>query len=312
MSRVFRAMAFGALALCSAARPASAQATEEARARELFVEAQQALETGRFAEARDLLEQSLDLTPNPGSAFNLAIALRGMGQPIEAVGVFDALLKGGYGSLAEPQRQQAEALRQEVAAEIATLEVRAPGPREVHVRVDGQRAGRIVSGGMVSEPVNPGKRTVSVSAEGFEPQEQRVTIKPGATQAVRFKLKPTRESIYGTLIIEAVEPRDQVEIVGVARAPRILKRQLRAGQYQVRVVGETGDRKSTVDLDAGQTLRVRLDVQESSLISSPWFWTGVGVLVAATAAGSFFLLQERVDDPVRDPVYGVITTLTAP
>src|SRR5512147_3037867 len=71
----------------------------EEQARQLFDEGKDAMAVGRFSEAKDRFERSLALVPRASPAFNLAVALRGMGRPKEASDVLTRLLGGEYGDL---------------------------------------------------------------------------------------------------------------------------------------------------------------------------------------------------------------------
>lgn len=282
---------------------------QERDARELFRQADAALETGRFAEARDLLRRSLAITPNPASAFNLAVALRGTGETLASVAVFDALLEGEYGELSRAQRAETQRLRTETRAEIAVLHISATGASEIEIRVDGQRVGSIEAGGTLAHEVDPGARVVTASAPRRETDERRLELPRGGSLRVAFELTPTADALVGTLVVEAAHPDDVVEIVGVGRGTGVLRRELEPGTYTVQVDGPSGRRESTVELEAGTTLRVRLDTESSSLLGSPWLWGSVGLVVAGAVLSGFLLFGSREEDPIRDPVYGLVQTL---
>lgn len=297
-----------ALALAHAA-PAGAQSSAEQEARELFQRANAALETGRFAEARDLLRRSIELTPNPASAFNLAVALRGTGETIASVSTFDRLLEGEYGRLSAAQRREAERLRHETRAEIAVLHISATGADAIELRVDGQRVGTPAAGEVVEHRVDPGTRVVTASAPRRETAERRVDLPRGGSLRVAFELEPTADALASTLVVEAVHPDDVLEIVGVGRGTDALRRELEPGSYTVIVDGPAGRRESTVDLEAGTTLRVRLEPADTGLLESPWLWLSAGLLVAAALTAGILLFSTREEDPVQDPVYGLVVTL---
>ncbi len=281
-------------------------------ARELFDEANEALVTGRFAEARDLLRESLALAPNAGSAFNLAVALRGTGQTLEAVRVFDSLLEGQYGALSANQRREARRLRRATSGEVAVVHVRATGAERIEVRIDGARVATTEEGERIEHRVDPGEHVVTASAPRRETAEERVTLDRGGSRVVELALRPSADALLGTLVVEASDPDDELEIVGVGRGTGTLRRELAPGSYDVIVDGPTGRRESEVDLDAGETLRVRLSAEGRSVLASPWLWAGVAVVVIGLAVGGIFLFGDHEDPPVSDPVYGVVTTLRMP
>jgi hypothetical protein len=304
---------FAALATLASASSSFAQdGASAARARELFDQANQALGTGRFAEARDLLRESLALAPNVGSAFNLAVALRGTGEILEAVRVFDALLGGEHGALSRDQRSEAERLLRATRGEIAVLHVSASGAERIEIRIDGTRVGDVGPGDRLEHQVDPGEHVVTASAPRRETAEAPVTLDRGGSRRVELALEPSADARLGTLVVEASDPDDVLEIVGVARGTGTLRRELVPGAYEVIVDGPSGRRESEVELDAGDMLRVRLAAESSGVLASPWFWGGVAVVVIGLAVGGVLLFGESEDPAVTDPVYGIVTTLRAP
>lgn len=285
---------------------------QDAGARRLFDQGNEALETGRFAEARDLFRESLALGPNAGTAFNLAVALRGTGQTIEAVEVLDGLIDGTYGSLSSAQREEAERFRTATAAEIAVVHVRVSGAPRVEVRLDGRRLATLAEGERAELRADPGDHVLTASAPRRETAEERIALDRGGSRVVELALRPSADARVGTLIVEAIDDTDVLEIVGVGRGTGTLRRELAPGSYEVIVSGPSGRRESRVALDAGETLRVRLDGESESVLASPWLWTGVSAVVLGLLIGGLFLFVETEDPPVTDPVYPVVTTLAVP
>jgi hypothetical protein len=296
--------------MAQSAGVAAAQPAEEARV--LFEQANGALESGRFAEARDLLRRSLALSDNAASAFNLGVALRGTGETLAAASVFEALLEGGHGAISDAQKREVQRLLRETRAEIAVLHIHVEGADVIDVRVDGARIARAGDGETVSHDVDPGEHVVTVSASRRQTEERRVTLDRGGSRELGLTLEMSEDARLGRLVVEAVDPDDVLEIIGVARGNGTLTRDLEPGAYDIVVAGPAGRRESTVDLEAGTTLRVRLDGESGGVLSSPWFWTGVGLVLVGLAIGGIFLFADFEDPPVSDPVYGVVTTLTLP
>lgn len=138
----------------------------QAEARRLFERGRDALRSGRFAEAREHLDRSLALHPHGSTAFNLAVALRGTGEPDRALALFDALLAGAHGPLPGPQREEVERLARDVRAESGVLALRISGVPEAEVRVDGRPLGEARSGRVARWHVLPGEHRVEASADG--------------------------------------------------------------------------------------------------------------------------------------------------
>jgi hypothetical protein len=165
-----------------------AHADDPTRARELFEQADAASSAGRFAAARDLLRESLALHRHPAAAFNLGVALRGTGEFIASVAIFEELLGGGYGELPEERRAQVEALVAEVRAEIAELTIEACGAASIAIRVDGEIAGTATRCEPIVVPVDPGAHVIVLEAEHAEPVERRISVARAERATVRGRV----------------------------------------------------------------------------------------------------------------------------
>jgi hypothetical protein len=302
---------FRVLALvCLVATSAVAQPNPELDARTLFDRGKQSMSRGRFADARDLFQRSLDLVPKPSAAFNLAVALRGMGRPKESAEVFGQLLTGKFGTLPAERRTEIQNLIREVEADVATLEISASGASHIDVRVDGLKVGSITSSKSIVIRVNPGERVVTLSASKRDPVERRVVLGAGKSGRVSAKLTLSRAGRRARLVVIAKHQSDDVEIDGIGRSRGRIERRLDPGNYLIRVYSTEGSRESEVRLLPATDHRVELDTPEKGgLFSSPWFWVGAGAVVTGAAVGGYFLFQDRERDPVTDPVNGKVETL---
>lgn len=300
-----------AIVVAVAVAPAAARADDVQDARRRFDEGKAALTTGRFAEARDHFRASLALAPKAASAFNLAVALRGTGEPVEAVTVFEVLLEGAYGELSNRQREEIDALLERTRAEVAVLTVRIAGAASAEVRIDGRRLATLQEGEARSQSVDPGPHVVSATAPMRALAERRIDLPRGGREEVVLELAPSSEALRARLVVEG-EPDDIVRIVGVAEDAVMLDRTVRPGRYRVEASGPKGRRATDVELAPGETLRVRLEAEKSSAFASPWLWSGVAVVVIGAVVAGVVLSRDRIDDPVRDPTYDVISALRGP
>lgn len=298
------------LVLCVAAA-AFAAPNSELEARTLFDRGKVAMGSGRFAEATELFQRSLKLVPKPSAAFNLAVALRGMGKPKESAEVFGELLAGKYGTLPADRRSEIQSLIREVGAEIATLSISASGAARIDVHVDGSRVASIAPQQSISIRVNPGERVVTLSAAKRDPVERRVTLAAGKSARVSATLTLSRAGRRARLVVIAKRGSDDVEIEGVGRSRGRIERRLDPGEYVIRVHSPEGTRESEVRLLPATDHRVELDTpQKGGLFSSPWFWVGAGAVVTGATVGGYFLFRDRERDPVTDPNQGIVQTLT--
>lgn len=175
------------------AAPLTVAANDQEDAERLFSEGQLAFAEGRFADARDLYRRSLDLFPHASTAFNLGVALRGTGEMVEATRTFDRLIAGAFGDLTEAEASEARALRQEVANNRVTLEIRVCGPERSSIRLDGVLMAEANDCLVESIEADPGRGVVSVAAAGFSPEDRNVDVEPGRTLALRIEPRPVSE-----------------------------------------------------------------------------------------------------------------------
>lgn len=285
-------------------QPQAAADADGARARDLFEQAVERLESGRFAEAKELLEESLALTPHPATAFNLAVASRGTGDVLGATQWLAALEAGHYGPLSAEQREQVSALAKSLKAQVAELTVRVRGAPHAEIRIDGQKVGSAERQLVV--PVNPGKRLVRVSATDRVPGERVVRIQPGEKLELFFSLALTPEAQVGRLVIDAERPDHRIEIEGVAAGRGHLDMTVEPGSYTVHVSSPEGSRKTTLTVNPRSTVRYQFDAIQSSVLQSPLFWIGVAGVVAAGTVATILLVRPDAPEPVSDPTYGTI------
>jgi hypothetical protein len=292
-------------------QPAAARTEKisDNEARRLFERGKEALRVGRFRDARADFERSLELVKKPSAAFNLAVALRGMGLAVEARRVLAQLLAGEYGELPAERRSAVKQLAREVRREIARLVVEIRGGPEAAVRVDGEHAGSVASGRPLDMEVNPGRHVITLSARLYRTIERRVTVGSGRTLRLSETLALSAAARLATLIVSSEDPTHTVEIVGVAAATGRVERRLAPGSYEVRVRSRDGLRSSQVTLTPGTKHRIVLDSPGVSVLDSPWFWIAAGTVVTGAAVGGFLLLRDRERDPITDPEFQVVQTL---
>lgn len=160
------------------APPARAQDDDEARS--LFDRGTTAVHEGRFADARIDLERSLTLAPRAPTAFNLVVALRGMGQLVAASDVCEGLLAGRYGEIAPAQRAEAMPLCDAARAGVAQLAVRVGGEATLEIRIDGLAVGEAAPGELVEQDLDPGAHVVTIVSAGHAPIDRAIELEPGA------------------------------------------------------------------------------------------------------------------------------------
>ena len=284
---------------------AHAQRSNVARARRLFAEGLQLLESGRAPEARERFRASMAASPNAGTAFNLGMALRGTGEVLGALDVFERLLQEEFGALDPEQRGELSALVRALRGDVAHLDVEVEGT-DLRLRVDGELTA--IEAGRATLELDPGRHRLTVDSRSYEPIARDVTLAPGERGTVRLAPALRR----GTLVVRGAAPEDQITVEGIGRELGEFRRELEPGNYRVRVRGENGQqRESEVEVAPGALVRVQLDPgsRERRLLRNPWIWIATGVLVTGAALSIGLFARERVADPLRDPYYGVVETL---
>ena len=222
------------------ARPlaAAGDAKRERDARVLFERAVKSLREGQYAEARDLLNQSLVLEERPATAFNLGVAYRGTGESLRAIDVLRELVAERYGKLEAAQRREVTALIHAIEREVANVEIAGSGADKIQIRIDGRHVGDLIHGESRTFRADGGEKLISASAADHVTIEKRVRLVRGKRVKVAFTLRPTREARVGRIVLIAPNSGDSLEIQGYPPAKGRLERDVPPGSYQVRLVGE--------------------------------------------------------------------------
>lgn len=176
------------------ARGAEPNAQDRETARALFEQGKSEMSVGRFAEAREHLQKSLDLVARPSVAFNLAVALRGMGRPKESAQLLRRMLAGDFGALPSDRQAEVRQLEQEVRRDIARVVISASGAPRIDVRIDGVLVATLTSGHSSAIETNPGERVVTLSARHHDSIERTLVLAAGKSQSLNAKLVPSRSA----------------------------------------------------------------------------------------------------------------------
>ncbi len=293
--------------------PPAAAAGDEKRerdARVLFERAVRSLREGQFAEARDLLNQSLVLEERPATAFNLGVAYRGTGESLRAIDVLRDLLAERHGKLEAGQRREVSALIREIEREVANVVITAQGADAIQIRIDGRHVGDLTSGETKSFRADGGDRLISASAVDHVTVEKRVRLPRGKRTKASFTLYPTREARVGRIVLIAPDPQDLLEIRGYPPAKGRLERDVPPGRYYVRLLSDQGSREATLTVRARSVVRHEFDSAKSGTIwQSPAFWASTAGAVAAVTVGVILLVGPGREDPIEDPEFGVVEAL---
>lgn len=166
----------------------------KAEARKLGTEAGQLLDTKRYAEALERVEQAEALYHAPTHLQMKGEALEGLGRLAEALAVYrqlmaEPLADGAAAAFVRAQQFARERAR-ELSGRVPTLEVRVAGApaHAVEATVDGRP---IAVGGGEGVRVDTGSHTVVVTADGFESVEREITLLEGDAGLLDIELEPS-------------------------------------------------------------------------------------------------------------------------
>jgi hypothetical protein len=179
-----RAAAVLAAALALSAHPASAEVAAErsAAAQVLFDEAMDLLDGGRVAEACPKLEESQRLDPGMGTQFRLAECYEKLGKSASAWALYlevaEAARGAGQSEREVVARERAKALAPRLSRLTLVVPPELGGVAGLEIRRDGVVLGRTAWGTAV--PIDPGERTITVSAPGKRGWQTKVNAGDGA------------------------------------------------------------------------------------------------------------------------------------
>ena len=167
------------------ARPVAAQSDDPR-----VTQAREAVEAGRFVDARELLRAALADDPDPAIAFNLALMLRETDRPLEAQITFQRILEEEFGPVPDSRRDRVAELLAEVSAELATIVVSVEGADDAVVEIDGA----VVGNAPVEHVANPGRHRVVARADGRTSNRRSVDVARGERTRVALRFATMNEA----------------------------------------------------------------------------------------------------------------------
>jgi hypothetical protein len=170
---------------------AAANEADRATARALALEGHVALQKKDYATAADRFGRADSLVHAPTLVVDWARALQGLGRFVEAHEKYELVLREGvpagspksWPRALEDAKKELEALKPRLAWVTVILQ----DPPDASVRIDGVLVPPAAVG--VKRAADPGFPEVSVSALGYEPFKQVVTVGPGEEKSLEVSLK---------------------------------------------------------------------------------------------------------------------------
>ncbi|MEQ9319901.1 MAG: PEGA domain-containing protein [Polyangiaceae bacterium] len=291
-------------------------------ARDAFLSGIEHAKRARWSEALASFERSARLRPLAVTTYNVAASLRAMGRYVLAKKAFEQALaqeKGqSFGVLSDTLREDTKTFIREIDGLLARatitldpptaalavdgrpLELAQRGPRPVFLagtRPAGK--GEVPPAAVFDVLMNPGVHVFTLSRKGYADAVVNATFDPGETRTLDLVIT----KLPATLRISATEERAIVTVDGrdVGQTPIELSR--REGDYTVSVLKDGFvPYETTVSLYPGQRMSLRADlaIEESALYEEWWFWTAIGVGVAAAAVTTYFIARPEPQRPAEN------------
>jgi hypothetical protein len=260
------------------AKIAQAQVLSDVLATEFKSRGDKAIAEGDYAAAAEAYRRGNKIQHHPAFDFNLARALQGLGRYAEALDAVERFEREASPEL-KAQVPDLEVMIRELKANVGSL-VLVGEPHKARVRGNERELGEYAPGRTLR--CDTGPLDLVVTAEGFLPIEQHVTIAAGDTETVALKFERRDDRATITILTSVVG--SQVAIDGRAVGHTPLETKLEPGSHRLRL--EHADRE-TLETNLVVTRRERRTVtfdleRRPALWSKWWFWSGV----AAVAAGA--------------------------
>jgi hypothetical protein len=329
----FTLLLLAAPVLVAEAAPAAADSGEVARAREEFVRGADFANRAQWAEALVAFEHSAKLRPHPTTTFNIGACQRAMGSYTLARQTLVRALSdhesGAGGELPQMLVNDAHGYLAEIDRLLATVTVTLL-PADAQIAVDGRPLESASTLGLgsgtaalpvlvagVSAPgrgqpppvsqfrviVNPGTRVFTLSRKGFADAVISRTFGPGATADLNLELDRLPAAIHvgssppgGIVTLNGIDVgATPVDVARPTGSYRVVIRKPGFVTYDTRVLARPGE---------GVSLDPSLPVEKTPITQRWWFWTGLGVVVAGAAAGTYFYVRGQEPAPAATPPTG--------
>lgn len=176
------------------ALPRTAQADDTSAARALATEGVSAFDEGKYERAIELFEKAEKHYHANVHRFMIARAYVKLGQLVQAREALYSVVKEDLPEKASKTfvrtKEEAADLLAEIEPKIAKLVLKiTPTDAEVSVSVDDKEVPSDLIG--IARPTNPGTRTVTVSAPGYETQTIEIALEEGEQKEVALELLPS-------------------------------------------------------------------------------------------------------------------------
>jgi tetratricopeptide (TPR) repeat protein len=294
--RIF-AFALGALVASPAAwaqpTPAKPVPTSKAAdAAKLKKDADALMDADRYVDALALYVKAYELTNDPALLYNQGRALEAMGEygdALDKLEKFDHDASPALRAKLPGLKEFISDLRGRVATVVITSNV--PGAR---LLVREKAMGTIQKETKLR--TRAGAAVIEVLAEGYVPFRKEMELAGGSTMKVDAVLQPKKAD---ALVVVRSRPTADISFDGKAMGRSPLELHVAPGSHVLSAQAEGREtQKVPMTLALGDRRELDLDLKPTpGILSRWWFWTGIGVVVAAGAVTAIALTQERDPTP---------------
>ncbi len=290
--RHFISLLFAFVLFAFAVSARAADPALEAKAAAIKARADAAMDARHYDEAIAGYTEAYETFPDPALLYNRSRAHEARGEYPDAYADLDK-----FGTTASPELRarvpRLNELLTELKGKIATFQLtcNVPGAR---VLLGGRELGTTP---LAPIKVNAGKAKLEILAEGQFPWTKDVELLGGGNVSIEAVLKPKASN--GVLAIKSSPSAILVQVDGQPFGRTPTEGVLGAGTHQVAASADGYlDFTSQVVIAPGATKDLSIDLsRKKTILTSPIFWTIVGVVVVGAAVGiTLALVLERPAD----------------
>jgi len=252
----------------------------------------EALVSGRPAEALALYKEAYAARPDPALVYNLGRAHQALGDFPSALDQFEQ-----FEATAPPEvRARVPALAKllaEVRKNVATIAI-AADVAGATVRLDDRILGKTPLPSVVR--VKPGPATLVVEKEGYFAYQRILTLQGGGLSTFDVKLASKQTTAIVTVRSTVVGA--QVAVDGRPEGTVPTELILAAGAHQIDLThGGYQPARSSLVVVAGERKTLDLTLEgEAPITKKWWFWTGLGAIAVGATVTVIALTTERSPD----------------
>ncbi len=281
-----------------------ASAGEKKRARKLFVKGVLSFARQQYPDALALFLASWKIRPKSIVLYNIAMCYKALFQYRRSITAFRQYIKRRGKKLPLWKRRQIARTIARMTKKLGRLKL-GIYPAGATVRVDGRVVGRAPLATVVL--VDPGRRTVEVTARGYQAIRTEVTVTAGQLVSMGIRLLPAVR--VGKVVISSRAEGARASVNGGKLEPLPLTLELKVGQYKVRVAAPGFSAQMLkVVVRPGETARHNVGLiplglrpgRTGPVTKTWWFWTLVSVAVVAAGVSTGMLVWDRTrgGDPI--------------